>query len=193
MLSNLDKILARGGVICHTHQQANSILKQHNTRTCVYVLLGNDEPIIVGEGTDDRKKIIFPGETALAHQKALAAAFAHWVYQDNICRIILPTACKKDNKPLEKEIKKLVGFGKKDVMQLNLELYHKRLQQLNMQEDPKITHLLMVLLNAQGCEMSNFKQYLVDGFDAVYPSFKRTIVDLLGGYYADESLSLIPA
>ena len=189
MRTNLDKILAKGGIICKTHGEANNLLKKHNTRTCVYILLGNDEPIIVGEGTDERKKIIFPGETALAHQKALAAAFAHWVYQDSIHRIILPTASKKDNKPLEKEIKKMVGFGSKDVMELNMELYHKRLKQLAMPENSKITHLLMVLLNAQGCEMSNFKQYLIHGFDEVYPSFKSTIVKLLGGYYVDKSLS----
>jgi len=190
MLTNLDKILAKGGIICQTHYEANELLKKHSTRTCVYILLGNDEPIIVGEGTDERKKIIFSGEIALAHQKALAAAFAHWVYQGNIFRVIIPTASKKDNKSLEKEIKQMVGFGEKDVMQLNMELYHKRLEQLNMQEDPKTTALLMVLLNAQGCEMSNFKKYLVHGFDTVYPGFKSTIAKLLGGYYADGSLSL---
>jgi hypothetical protein len=187
--SNLDKILARGGIICRTHSEANDVLKQHNTRTCVYVLLGNDEPIIVGEGTDDRKKIIFPDCTALAHQKALAAAFAHSVYRDKVHRIILPTKSKAHNKPLEREIKQLLGFGDKEVLALNIELYHKRLQQLGMQEDTKYTDLLMVLLNAQGCEMSNFKQFLIHSFDRVYPSFKTTTIKLLNGYFADESLS----
>ena len=187
--TNLDKLLAKGGIVCQTHGEANSLLKQHKTRTFVYVLLGNDEPIIVGEGTDDRKKIIFPDCTALSHQKALAAAFAHHLYRGNIYRIIFPTKCKADNKPLEREIKQMTGFGEKDVFVLNTELYRKRLKQLNMQEDTKFTDLFMVLLNAQGCEMSNFKQHLIHGFDRVYPSFKATTIKLLGGYFADDTLS----
>lgn len=190
MKSNLDKLLSYGGIICKSNDDANTLLKQHKTRTYVYVLLGNDEPIIVGEGTDDRKKIIFPDCTALAHQKALAAAFAHNLYKNNIHRIIFPTKCKAENKPLEKEIKKMTGFGEKDVFVLNTELYHKRLKQLGLREDKKYTDLLMVLLNAQGCEMSNFKQHLIYGFDRVYPSFRKTTIKLLGGYFADESLSL---
>jgi len=189
MKSNLDKLLAKGGIICKTYSDADDLLKQHYTKTYVYVLLGNDEPIIVGEGTGERKKIIFPYCTALHHQKALAAAFAHSVYKDNTFRIIFPTKCKADNKSLEKEIKELVGFGKKNVFSLNSELYHKRLKQLNMKEDFKYTDLLMVLLNAQGCEMNNFKQHLIFGFDRVYPSFRATTIKLLGGYFIDKSLS----
>lgn len=56
-----------------TKEEANKLLKEHKTNTFVYALVVDDEMVVLGEGTGDRKNVIFPGHKAPGHQKAAIA------------------------------------------------------------------------------------------------------------------------
>lgn len=188
------------GQICTDRQHADAFLKEKRTRFFVYLLHANNLPIVLGEGSNKkldtgrvgaggRKDVLFPGSAAPSHQKALTAAFASLVFSDCV-RVIFPTKSKKHSKHLEEVFKRYFKFGKnyhgKGVYELNMELYHLRLKQLGWEEDKRLTSLLKVLLNAQGCEMGNFKKELLPEWtELFYPELTNKVKMLFGGYYSD--------
>lgn len=168
-----------------TKEEANNLLKEHKTNTFVYALVVDDEMVVLGEGTGDRKNVIFPGHKAPGHQKAAIAALATLTGK-NIERCIAPTQGKTESLLLEVKLKEQYNFHGKSVYQKNKEYYKKRLEQLNMPENKMFTTLLYPILDAQGSEMGGFKKWInTPEYSESFPGFREYVSKVFGGYYSD--------
>jgi hypothetical protein len=166
-------------------EEANNLLKAHNTRTFVYALLIDGEMVILGEGTGDRKKVIFPGLAAPSHQKAAIAALATLTGK-KIERWIIPTQSKQEGEQIEEQLKEKYNFHEMSVYEKNIMFYKKRILQLNIPENKMFTTLLYPILDAQGCEMGGFKKWIkTSEYAETFPGFKEYVSKLFGGYYSD--------
>jgi hypothetical protein len=196
--------------IVKTKDEAHEALIKSNTRFYCYVLLGDDEALVVGQGSNrinkrnkqiqpaGRCNIIFPGGTAYGHQKALTSALGHLTC-NNCLRVLIPTQTKKDAEELEEQIKELLNFGTdyggKSVRELNEFLFEKRLQQLYPElnipsykatdDYKKFKFLIKEIINPSGCEMANFKRDMYEAESLFYPGLVKKVKDLFGGYFSD--------
>ncbi|NBW58702.1 hypothetical protein EBR43_13195, partial [bacterium] len=184
------------------------ILKENKTRYYCYVLLCDEEAIVVGKGSNridtnkiqasGRSNIIFPGGTAHGHQKALTAALGHLTSKNSL-RIIVPVKEEDTALKIEEELKTVLKFGVKKggkgVMELNEELLDKRLAQLypgidlndfkNTDDFKRFRFLLKEVINPSGCEMANFKNDIYLAEQLFYPGLVKKVKDIFGGYYSD--------
>jgi hypothetical protein len=168
-----------------TNEEANNLLKEHNTNTYVYALIVDDEMVILGEGTGARKKVIFSDETAPGHQKVAIAAFATLIGK-KIERKIIPTKSKTESKQLENQLKVQYNFHDMSVYEKNIEYYKKRIEQLNIPENKMFTTLLYPILDAQGSEMAGFKKWInTTEYTETFPGFREYVNKIFGGYYSD--------
>ncbi|NBW58387.1 hypothetical protein EBR43_11565 [bacterium] len=198
-----------GAFVCPTNDDANDCLNQHNTNTYAYAMVADGDVVVLGEGTNGRKNVMYPGFRALSHQKVFIAAAAHHVCK-NVVRLILPTRYKNEkafnpnfNKKtdkiedfktmlqistcIEEQLFKEFNFHDKSTVDKNMEYYHRRLEQLGMQENPWFTSLMSPLLRSQGSDMGGFKEWVAE-WD-LFPNGKgiRSYVSkILGGYYTDK-------
>jgi len=168
-----------------TKEEANKLLKEHKTNTFVYALVVDDEMVVLGEGTGDRKNVIFPGHKAPGHQKAAIAALAT-LTGSRVERKIAPTQSKQESIQMEDDLKSKFNFHLKSVYQKNKEYYKKRIEQLNIPENKMFTTLLYPILDAQGSEMGGFKKWInTPEYTETFPGFKEYVSKVFGGYYSD--------
>lgn len=168
-----------------TKEEANNLLKEHKTNTFVYELFVDDEPVVIGEGTGDRKNVIFPGHKAPGHQKAAIAALATLTGR-KVERKITPTRNKEESLLLEVELKKKYNFHREPVYDKNIAYYKKRLEQLNIPENKMFTTLLYPILDAQGSEMGGFKKWInTQEYADSFPGFREYVSKVFGGYFSD--------
>ena len=168
-----------------TKEEANKLLKEHSTKTFVYALVVDDEIVVLGEGTGDRKNVIFPGHAAPSHQKAAIAALAT-LTGNKVERRIAPTQSKQESEQLEDQLKGQCNFHNKPVYQKNREYYNKRIEQLNIPENKMFTTLLYPILDAQGSEMGGFKKWInTPEYTETFPGFREYVSKIFGGYYSD--------
>ena len=168
-----------------TKEEANKLLKEHSTKTFVYALVVDGEMVVLGEGTGDRKNVIFPGHAAPSHQKAAIAALAT-LTGITIERKIAPTQSKQESEQLEDQLKSQYNFHNKSVYQKNIEYYNKRIVQLNIPENKMFTTLLYHILDAQGSEVGGFKKWInTTEYKETFPGFREYVSKIFGGYYTD--------
>jgi len=168
-----------------TKEEANKLLKEQKTNTFVYALLVDDEMVVLGEGTGERKNVIFPGHKAPGHQKAAIAALAT-ITGEKVERWIIPTKSKQESEEIEEQLKEQYNFHKMPVYDKNIIFYKKRIQKLNIPENKMFTTLLYPVLDAQGCEMGGFKKWInTSEYAETFPGFREYVSKLFGGYYSD--------
>ena len=168
-----------------TKEEANKLLKEHNTEFFVYALVVDDHMVILGEGTGDRKRVIFPGHAAPSHQKAAIAAFATLTGK-KVERKIIPTKSKTESEQLENQLKEQYNFHDMSVYEKNIEYYKKRIEQLNIPENKMFTTLLLPLLDSQGSEVGGFKKWInTTEYKETFPGFREYVNKIFGGYYSD--------
>ena len=147
----------------------------------VYVLVVDNEIVVLGEGTGRRGYVIFPGFTLPGHMKAFTAALATLTGKV-IERIIIPTYDKGEALGVESRIKHDFGFGEVSVDERNEALYIKRLHQTGIQHKPEFTIGIMPLMYATGSDASTFKKML-SSIEELTPGFCDFINQIFGGYY----------
>ena len=160
--------------------EANKLLKEYETKTYVYVMLADNEIVILGEGSGARGYVMFPGRCAPAHLKAITAALTHKTAKDVEC-IIIPTSSKKESLDIEGQLFKMYDFHDVSVDTKNEILLEKRLAQMdwNISNDVKIA--LMPLLYATGTDMGTYKKYKQHLPEEVVQDISK----VFGGYYKD--------
>ena len=198
-----------GAFVCPTNDDANRVLKEHNTDTYAYAMVADGDVVILGEGTKGRKNVMYPGLKALSHQKVFIAAAAHHVCQD-VARLIKPTKYKNEkaynpsfnkktdkiedfdtvlqiNTCIEEHLFNEFDFHEKTTIDKNMEYYHRRLKQLGMEENEWFTCLMAPLLESQGSDMGGFKKWLIrlDEFPCG-KGIRLYVSKILGGYYTDK-------
>lgn len=200
--------------VCNTNKEANLLLKEHNTNTYAYAMVADGDVVVLGEGTDGRKKVMYPGYKALAHQKVFIAAAAHHVCKD-VVRLIKPTKYKNEksfnpnfnkktdriedfdtvlqiNTCIEDHLFNEFNFHEKTTVYKNMEYYYRRLKQLGIEENKWFTSLMSPLLKSQGSDMGGFKEWVAD-WD-LFPNgngIQSYVSKILGGYYTDEAFNEI--
>ena len=159
---------------------ANKLLKGYTTKTYVYVMIADNEIVILGEGSGARGYVMFPGRCAPAHLKAITAALTHKTAKDVEC-IIIPTSSKKESLDIESQLFKRYDFHDVSVDTKNEILLEKRLTQMdwNISNDVKIA--LMPLLYATGTDMGTYKKYKRHLPEDVVQDISK----VFGGYYKD--------
>lgn len=160
--------------------EANKLLKEHNTKTYVYVMIADDKIVILGEGSGARGYVMFAGRCAPAHLKAITAALTHKTAKKVEC-IIIPTADKKESLDIEGQLFEAYDFHDVSVDEKNEILLEKRLEQMDWNITNEVKIALMPLLYATGTDMGTYKKYkqhlpedVVNGISKVF-----------GGYYKD--------
>lgn len=189
--------------VCQTNKEANHILKTNKTTTYVYALIADGDIVILGEGTRNRKIVMYPGFKAPSHQKVFIAAAATNVCKD-LARIIIPTKFKKIKKKdsytqeeirqtselLEAHLFNRFNFHDKKVREKNMLYYFKRLEQLNMKEKRLFTKLMLPLLDSQGSDMGGYKKWVFEwDEEPELKGLKTYINKLLGNYYKDAAFN----
>lgn len=161
-------------------EEANILLKSHNTKTYVYLMIADGEVIILGEGTGARGFVTLPNRAAPAHLKAITAALAHHVY-DKIVRIFIPTESKDESREIEAELFKTYDFHSKSVDDKNTLLLEMREKQLGLKLDKESRVAIMPLLYATGTDMCTFKKYRKH----LSKNVNENIGKIFGQYYTD--------
>lgn len=166
--------------IVEDSEQVNALLKKHNTKTYVYIMVVDDQVLILGEGTGARGFVILPNRAAPAHLKAITAALGHHVY-DDVVRIFIPTESKEESLEIERELFTTYDFHSISVDDKNTKLLEMREAQLGIELDQATRVALMPLLYATGTDMGTFKKYRKH----LAPEINKAITDIFGGYYKD--------
>lgn len=160
--------------------EVNKLLKEYNTRTYVYVMIADNEIVILGEGSGSRGYVMFPGRSAPAHLKAITAALTHKTAKDVEC-IVIPTNSKKESLDIEGQLFKRYDFHDVSVDEKNEILLEKRLTQMDWSISDDVKIALMPLLYATGTDMGTYKKYKRHLPEDVVQDISK----VFGGYYKD--------
>jgi hypothetical protein len=152
----------------------------------VYVLLADDEPIVIGEGVKGRAKVLFPGFTIPSHIKAFTVAMATNL-SNQTERIFITVDNKKEATRVETEIQNHFQFRSEKLDDKNLKLYRRRLEQLGIKEDKYSTIFLMPLILSTGSDVGTWRKIL-PYYEDIAPGFLDFVNNLFGGYYKPFSI-----
>ena len=166
--------------VCSTSQDINHVLKEYQTKTYCYVLICDEECVIIGEGTSSRGYVTLPGRAAPAHLKAITCALAYHTSTNHEV-VIIPTHSKSESQEIEQEIKHMFDFHSETVDSKNEMLLEKRMQQLGKEIDPVVKAHLLPLLYATGTDMGTFKKYK----HTLSAEVMSGISEIFGGYFND--------
>lgn len=172
--------LFSNAVVVSAATEANRILKEKETKTYVYVMIADDEIVILGEGTGGRGYVMFPGRCAPAHLKAITAALTHKTASVVEC-IIIPTSGKEESLTIESKLFNTYDFHERSVDEKNEMLLEKRLTQMDWDISNDVRIALMPLLYATGTDMGTYKKYKRHLPENVVQDISK----VFGGYYKD--------
>lgn len=166
--------------VCKDVKSKNEVLRKHKTRHYVYVMVADNEIVVLGEGVNSRGNVIFSGYSAPAHMKAFVAAMAHNAAEE-VSRIIIPVINKNEALAIESELMTQFTFFEMSVDAKNEKWLEKRANQLKMKIRENVKIALMPLIYATGTDMGTFKKYRIHLSSEV----NDTINKLFGNYYKD--------
>lgn len=169
--------------------QIKQIFRQTNAGACVYILIADNNTAIIGEGTKTRADVLFSNIRVPFHQKAVVAALTYLLHE-NIVRMLIPVASKKEAKVVEAHLHSVFEFKKIKLVDKISELYQARLQQIQSQWSPKEIELftlmfdLLGVLDPSGGELNYLPRKLPKA-EKIAPGITEFTKLIFGGHYTN--------